>query len=122
MSNDVVLVAGGAGIEAFDASTGHPLWKREGVLTFDNRYGTVGVQARVAAATDAPIDAVDAVDVTSGDERWSYDGSALATCGDYVVLLPRGPMTARSASPSSISTPATSGGRAPTAPTGPGST
>ncbi len=89
VGNDVVLVAGGAGIEAFDASTGHPLWKREGVLTFDNRYGTVGVQARVAAATDAPIDAVDAVDVTSGDERWSYDGSALATCGDYVVLLPR---------------------------------
>ncbi len=89
VSNGVVLVAGDEGVEAFDASTGQPLWKRAGVLTFDNRYGTVGVRARVAAATDAPLDAVDAVDVTSGDERWSYDGSALATCGDYVVMLPR---------------------------------
>ena len=44
VSNDVVLVAGDEGIEAFDASTGQPLWKRAGVLTFDNRYGTVGVQ------------------------------------------------------------------------------
>jgi outer membrane protein assembly factor BamB len=89
VNNDVVLVAGDEGIEAFDATTGHPLWKRAGVLAFDNRYGTVGVRARVTAATDGPIDAVHAVDVTSGEERWSYDGSALATCGDYVVVLPR---------------------------------
>lgn len=76
--DDIVVLSDKTRFEVYDAETGALRFRRDGVVTDVNRYGTLLL---------ADGSTVTALDPVSGDELWSTPGALGALCRDIVVLV-----------------------------------
>lgn len=76
--DDIVVVSDKSQFEVHDADTGALRFRREGMVSDVNRYGTL-------LLTDGST--VTALDPVSGDELWSTPGALGAVCRDIVIVV-----------------------------------
>jgi outer membrane protein assembly factor BamB len=76
--DDIVVLSDKTQFEVYDADTGALQFRRDGVVTDVNRYGTLLL---------ADASTVTALDPRSGDELWSTQGALGALCRDIVIVV-----------------------------------